>query len=117
MMISGMDATFEGYGLTPDGKDRETAKKEPVTVIANDLCGDILKSNNSRHLINKAKLKSALKEGVTDDLLCTMGKYVEDTDTYTVSTEGDKIMSKIQHMHVLKFTGPLQRRQRRPTVH
>ena len=93
-----MDATFEGYGLTPDGKDRETAKKEPVTVIANDLCGDILKSNNSGHLINKAKLKSALKEGVTDDLLCTMGKYVEDTDTYTVSTEGDEIVSKIYNI-------------------
>lgn len=87
--ISGMDAAYDGYGYTAEGKDSETVKKEPVTIVANDLCEDIIKANNSIRLINKAKMKTLLNKGVSNDLLCTMGKYEEDTDTYTVSTEGE----------------------------
>ena len=82
-----MDAAFEGYGPTLDGKMVDMAKNETVTIIVNDLCDDILKANSSRHLINKAKLKGVLKDGVTEELLCTMGKYDEDTGKYTVSTK------------------------------
>ena len=83
-----MDAAYEGYGLRPDGKRSRTLKHEPVTIIGNDLCDDILKANNSRSFIKKAKLKYGLNKGVTDDKVCTMGKYDEDSDTFTVSIEG-----------------------------
>jgi len=87
--ISGMDAAYDGYGYTAEGKDSETVKKEPVTIVANDLCEDIIKANNSIRLINKAKMKTLLNKGVSNDLLCTMGKYEEDTDTYTGPCRGD----------------------------
>ena len=86
-----MDAAYEGYGVRPDGKRSKTLKHEPVTIIANDLCDDILKANNSRSFIKKAKLRYGLSEGVTDDKVCTMGKYDEDSDTFTVSFEGASI--------------------------
>ena len=78
--ITGEEATYVGYGSTPK-------KKESVTVIANDLCDEILHANNSHHLINKAKLKGTLSEGANEEIVCTMGKYVEATDKYTVSME------------------------------
>ena len=98
--ISGMDATYEGYGYTVDslsyteeGELSETLKRESVTIIANDVCTDVLKSNNSGHLINNnidgIKIADAFTIGLTDSLLCTMGKYDEDTDTYSVSADGE----------------------------
>lgn len=89
--ISGMDATYEGYGYTTEGEYSETLKKESVTIIANDLCEEILQSNNSRNRINKKKIKDAFSIGLIDDILCTMGKYDEDTNTYSVSEEGKKM--------------------------
>ena len=53
--VTGMDATYEGFGSTT-----KTLRNESVTIIANDLCDDILKANNTKHLINKAKLKDPL---------------------------------------------------------
>jgi len=87
--ISGMDATYEGYGYTTEGELSETLKKESVTIIANDLCEDILKSNNSRHRTNKLKIKTALSIGLIDEQLCTMGKYDEATNTYSGPCRGD----------------------------
>ena len=81
--ITGMDATYEGFGSS----DRKTLKNEPVAIIANDLCDEILDSNNTHHLINKAKLKGTLSKGANDEIVCTMGKYVGATDKYTVSME------------------------------
>lgn len=98
--ISGMDATYEGYGYTVDslsyteeGELSETLKRESVTIIANDVCTDVLKSNNSGHLINNnidgIKIADGFTIGLTDSLLCTMGKYDEDTDTYSGPCRGD----------------------------
>ena len=81
--VTGMDATYEGFGST----NRKTLKKEPVTIIANELCDDVLKANNTKHLINKAKLKGTLSKGANEEIVCTMGKYDEATDKYTVSME------------------------------
>ena len=80
--VTGKDATYEGFGSAT-----KTLRNESVTIIANDLCDDILKANNTKHLINKAKLKGTLSEGANEQIVCTMGKYDEATDKYTVSME------------------------------
>ena len=78
--VTGKDANYEGFGSTT-----KTLRNESVTIIANDLCDDILKANNTKHLINKAKLKGTLSKGANEEIVCTMGKYDEATDKYTVS--------------------------------
>merc|ERR1712117_377738 len=86
---SGKEATFEGYGYTSEGTPSEILKKESVSIIANDFCADMLRSNNSRHLINKRRIKTSLNRGLTDGIICTVGKYDESANLYTGPCRGD----------------------------
>ena len=73
---SGREATYEGHGSTSKGIPSEILKKETVTILANDICADKLRAKWLRHLINKRKIKSRFPEGVTDDIICTIGNEV-----------------------------------------
>ena len=49
-------------------------RKVNLTIKDNAWCADQLRANFSRHLLNKAILKSNLYNGLNDQIICTQGE-------------------------------------------
>jgi len=55
-----------------------------ATLISNAECNDWLKSNSSRNRAHKTSIQLQLKNGINDQLLCSVGIRNETTDKYPV---------------------------------
>ena len=118
----------EGYGYTEGGTTSNIKRTVNVTVKDNAWCADQLRANFSRHLLNKAILKSNLYNGLNDQIICTQGELTNSAINIGEQVYGVSAMKKLNLQAVAKpsrysflchifVPGCVQGRQWRPSTH
>ena len=82
LVEEGTTATFQGAGVTELG-DAGTLLEASVNTISNANCQHWIDNSTSR-IFNLA-IERHLTEGLTDTILCTLGIYNDNSESYTVS--------------------------------
>ena len=92
-------ALVQGYGITENTLDLSdfvpTLLETNVTVISNDECYDKIRDISHSNL--KGSAKRAMPDGVTDQMLCTLGIVKQIGNREIVS-----VCSKEGHVHFLQ---------------
>ena len=82
----GKIATLQGFGFTENGTKGQSLEAN-VTVISNQMCKDILKTNLTRP--NFRQLVKSIPLGLEYGMMCTQGIYNPETKITTGSCKGD----------------------------
>ena len=94
--LVGKVGVADGYGYTEGGTQSDYKLTVNVTVRDNAWCADQLRANFSRHLINKAKLKTFLYNGLNDQIICTRGELTNSAINIGEKVYGVSAMKKTE---------------------
>ena len=78
-------AFAQGFGETEDGTLPDEVLEAEVMIISNSKCEKWTNFNKTQSNEIEAAINRNLPQGITDDILCTIGILDEETGVYSVS--------------------------------
>jgi len=87
--LVGFNASQEGYGCNENYTLSDVPMRSDVRIIDRKECADYFRHNVSENAAWKARLDAQLKEGISDDLLCSIGFERESDGVYSGPCRGD----------------------------